>query len=140
MVVRWLIGFVLLITALPASARLFEADSKAYGTSKMDIVGKEVERRERSSVMDITITKVGSSVGSSFFLLCSIRRLAQLRGPYRSVAKIEDLPKRGQMLVGFLKTADEPLSTIDAALSASHPHFAVVDLDQFAPVCDLSKP
>ena len=139
MTVQWLIACLLFIATQVAAAPLFEADSKARGNDKMDIVVKEVERRERSSVLDVTITKVGSSVGASFFLLCSVRELAKLRGPYRHVAKIEDVPTRGQMLVGFLKTKDEPLATIDPALSASHPNFALVDLDQFAPICDRAK-
>jgi hypothetical protein len=35
----------------------------------MDIVLKEVERRPRASLVEIKINSVGSSVGSSFFIL-----------------------------------------------------------------------
>lgn len=138
MTVHWLIGFLLVSTAPTAAAPLFEADSKSQGNIKMDIVIKEVARRERSSVLDVTITRVGSSVGASFFLLCSLRQLARERGPYRYIAKVEDVPKHGQMLVGFLKQPDEPLSSIDTGLSPNTPNFAIVDLEQFAPICDRS--
>ena len=78
----WVICFAILFGSTTAHGELFQADSKRYGNSKMDIVVTEVERRPHSSVIDLKITLVGSSVGSSFFLLCSIRQLAQLRGNY----------------------------------------------------------
>ena len=56
-----------------AHGQLFESDSKRFGNTKMDIKVREVERRERSSVIQVDIQSIGSSVGSSFFLLCSIR-------------------------------------------------------------------
>jgi hypothetical protein len=43
------------------------------------------------------------------------------------------------MLVGFLRTPDEPLSAIDPGFAGKDPRLAVIDLDQFAPICDLSK-
>ena len=55
----WLLAASLgiLIVALPdARGQLFEADSKQFGSSKMDIVLKEVERRPRASVVEIKIT------------------------------------------------------------------------------------
>jgi hypothetical protein len=58
-------------------------------------------------VVEIRINSVGSSVGSSLFILCSIRQLAKLRGPYRYIVKLEEQPKRNQMLVGFLGDAEE---------------------------------
>ena len=130
---------VLLAGVQTAHSQLFEADSKRGGQSKMDIVVREVERRDHSSVMDITITKVGSSVGSSFFLLCSLRKLAQLRGSYRYIVKIEETPKREQILVGFLRTPEVPLSEIDPAFAGLDARTAIIDLDQFAEICDLSK-
>ncbi|MBI5853777.1 MAG: hypothetical protein HZB35_00780 [Nitrospirae bacterium] len=135
----WILGLALLVGTQTAFGQLFEADSKRGGHSKMDIVVKEIERRDRSSIMEITITKVGSSVGSSFFLLCSLRQLAQLRGPYRYIVKIEETPKPGQMLVGFLRAPEESLSAIDTGFAGNHPRLTVIDLDQFAPICDLPK-
>jgi hypothetical protein len=73
----WL-GF-LVVAVPPALGQLFEADSKRLGNSKMDIVLKEIERQPRASVVEVKINSVGSSVGSSFFILCSVRQLAQLR-------------------------------------------------------------
>lgn len=122
-----------------AYGQLFEADSKRYGDPKMDIVVTEVERRPHSSVIDIKITRVGSSVGASFFLLCSIRQLARLRGNYRYIVKLEEKPKRGQMLIGFLRTPSEKLPDIGPEFAEVDASKAVIDLDQFAETCALAK-
>jgi hypothetical protein len=132
-------GLALLCATTPAHAQLFEADSKLLGASKMDIVIKEVERRPHSSVLDIKITSVGSSVGSSFFLLCSIRQLAQQRGNYRYVVKIEEKPKRGQMLIGFLRDRSESVSELGPEFAALEGSKAVIDLDEFAQICGMTK-
>ena len=126
----------LIITTPAANSQLFEADSKRYGESKMDIVVKEIERRERSSIVEVKINKLGSSVGSSFFLLCSLRRLALERGGYRYIVKIEEQPKRGQMLVGFLRGPEENLASLGKEFGALKAKEALIDLDQFAVICD----
>ncbi|MDP2605998.1 MAG: hypothetical protein Q8S00_25935 [Deltaproteobacteria bacterium] len=136
--------FIALIGALtiPAPAvhgQLFESDSKRFGGSKMDIVVREIERRDRSSVIEIKIKTLGSSVGSSFFLLCSLRQLAIERGGYRYIVKIEEHPKRGQMLVGFLRNSDEGPASLDKEFSALTSKDAVIDLDQFAEICGKMK-
>ena len=128
-----------MIAASAAQGQLFESDSKRLGASKMDIVVREIERRERSSVVEIKINTVGSSVGSSFFLLCSLRRLALERGGYRYIVKIEEHPKRGQMLVGFLRSPDEGLATLGKEFSAVTAKDAVIDLEQFAEICAQMK-
>jgi len=121
--------------AAGAQVQLFESRSKRLDGDKMDIVVREIERRERSSVLEITIKSVGSSVGASFFLLCSIRRLALERGNYRYVGKIEERPKRGQMIIGFLLESQEDLSAIAPEFQAPADKAAVIDLEQFAPIC-----
>jgi hypothetical protein len=139
--IAWLLTVSLGILVVPfsdAPGQLFEADSKQFGSTKMDIVLKEVERRPRASVVEIKINSVGSSVGSSFFILCSIRQLAQLRGPYRYIVKLEEQPKRGQMLVGFLIDPAESLASAGPEFSRAYRE-AVIDLEQFAPICDSMK-
>jgi hypothetical protein len=104
----------------------------------MDIVIKEVDRRERSSILDLKITNIGSSVGSSFFIVCSISRLAQIRGDYRYVVKLDQTPKQGQMTIGFLRSATEDPATLGRGfenLGAKD----VLDLEQFAPICSNFK-
>ena len=133
-----LIG-ALMIAAPAAYGQLFEADSKKFGASKMDIVIKEIERRDRSSVVEIKINAIGSSVGSSFFLLCSLRQLALERGGYRYIVKIEEQPKRGQMLVGFLRRPDEGLASLGKEFNAITAKEAVIDLEQFAEICGALK-
>lgn len=115
-----------------AAAQLFSADSKRQGDGKMDIVIAETERNARSSLLEIRIGTVGSSVGSSFFIVCSMRELARVRGGFRHVAKLEFGGTRPQMLVGFLDRADEAPERIDPRLAGQK----VIDLDQFAPICD----
>ena len=104
----------------------------------MDIVLKEVERRPHASVVEIKINSVGSSVGSSFFILCSVRQLGQLRGPYRYIVKLDEQPKRSQMLVGFLSDSLEAPASAGPEFSLTHRE-AVIDLEQFAPICDAMK-
>ena len=120
-------------------AQLFESDSKRYPSSKMDIVVREIERRPRSSVVEIKIRSIGSSVGSSFFILCSIRQLARLRGAYRYVVKLEETPKPGQMLVGFVREPEEPLANIDKQFEKLNPRDTIIELEQFAEICDSMK-
>ena len=128
-----------LLLAAPAHGQLFESDSKRLGDGRMDIVVREIDRRPRTSVLQIDIKKIGSSVGSSFFLLCSVRRLAILRGNYRYIVKVEEQPKPGQMIVGFLREASEDPRTLGAEFNGSDKTEGVIDLEQFAPICDGMK-
>jgi hypothetical protein len=129
---------ILVVALSGARGQLFEADSKQLGSSKMDIVLKEIERRPRASVVEIKVNSVGSSVGSSFFILCSVRRLAKLRGPYRYIVKLEEQPKRNQMLVGFLGDVEESPASAGPEFSRVGRQ-AIIDLEQFAPICDSMK-
>jgi hypothetical protein len=136
---RWAICLALSCVMKGAHGQLFEVDSKRQGYSKMDIVITEVERRPHSSVIDIEIASVGSSVGSSFFLLCSIRQLARLRGDYRYVVKVEEKPKRGQMLVGFLRNRSDSVSELGPEFASVGSSKSVIDLDEFAQICGMTK-
>jgi hypothetical protein len=127
------------LLATPAHGQLFESDSKRFGNSKMDVVVKEIDRRERSSVIQIDIKSIGSSVGSSFFLLCSIRQLARQRGNFRFIVKIEDQPKPGQMIVGFLREANEDPAALGVEFKTVSKTEATIDLEEFAPICDAMK-
>lgn len=124
-----------IITGPATAAEGFRSDSKRFGNPKMDIVITESARQARTSVLDIRINSVGSSVGSSFFILCSVRDLARQRGNYRHVVKVEEKPHRGQMLVGFLDDASEPVEKLDARFAGQQ----VIDLEQFAPICEQMK-
>lgn len=128
----WLATILMTVIVSPVSAQSFRSDSKRFGNSKMDIVLTETERQARTSVVDIHITAIGSSVGSSFFLLCSVRDLAKKRGNYRYIAKREEQPRHGQMLIGFLTSATEPPERLDPRLAGQ----PVIDLEYFAPICD----
>ncbi len=94
----WLTAILAGMLSSPVTAQSFRSDSKRFGNSKMDIVITEMERQTRTSVVDIHITAIGSSVGSSFFLLCSMRDLAKERGNYRYITKAEEQPRRNNGL------------------------------------------
>jgi len=128
-----------LFVAAPAHGQLFESDSKRFSDGEMDIVVREIDRRPRTSVLQIDIKKIGSSVGSSFFLLCSVRSLAMQRGGYRYIAKVEEQPKTGQMIIGFLREASEDPQTLGAEFKSVDQTNGVIDLQQFAPICDGMK-
>lgn len=134
MVVHGLFGSILLVMLLTAfvSAETFRSDSKRFKNSNMDIVVTEIERHPRTSVVDIQSKAIGSSVGSSFFLLCSVRDLAQQRGHYCYVAKAEGQPHPNHMLIGFLKSATDKPEQLDSRLMGQQ----VIDLERFAPICD----
>ncbi len=129
----WLLLPLLCASSAPASETLFQSDSKRFGNPKMDIVVAEVERRPRVSVLEIRIQAIGSSVGSSFFLLCSVRDLARQRGNFRYVSKIEG---NRRMLIGFLRHAGEPAANLGQEFAEAGEAANEIDLEQFAPICD----
>jgi hypothetical protein len=131
-----LLAVVVLPQALAQPRPLFESHSAGLGGGKMDISIREIERRPRASVLDIEVRQIGSSVGSSFFLLCSVRKLDRARGGTGHIVKLEETPKRGQMLIGFLKSADEPPGNADPAFAAAGARAQVVELEQFGAICD----
>jgi hypothetical protein len=124
-----------MVAEISAAGDSFRSDSKRFGNPKMDIVITESARQARTSVLDIRINSVGSSVGSSFFIVCSLRDLARQRGNYRHIVKVEEKPRRGQMLVGFLNDSSEPVEKLDARFAGQQ----VIDLEQFAPICEQMK-
>jgi len=135
-----LVIFLLVVLSPPYAAAqprpLFEAHSAGLGGGKMDISIRETERRPRASVLDIEVRQIGSSVGSSFFLLCSVRKLDRARGGTGYIVKLEETPGRGQMLIGFLKSADEPPGNADPAFAAAGARAQVIELEQFGAICD----
>lgn len=125
-----------LLHAAPAGAELFHTASKQFGPGKMDIVIRETERRPLSSLVEIIVTDPGSSVGSSFFLLCSLRKLGRERGFPRYIAKAENFPAPRTWLVVFLDGPDGDPKQADAELIRFTSPLPVIDLEQFAPICD----
>lgn len=134
----------LLLCALCARATfaeqpLFMFDSKSIAPSKMDIVMREVKRFPRASLLDIDVKSIGSSVGSSFFMLCGVRRLAKTRGDYRYIVKIEESRANYRMLVGFLNSREEDPAVAGQEFADAPSRPEVIDLEQFAPICDSMK-
>jgi hypothetical protein len=123
----------------PAAGQLFEADSKKLGNLKMDIVLREIERRPLASVLEIRIKSIGSSVGSSFFILCSIRELAGIRGDYRHIVKLEERPKPGYMIIGFLRNPTDPIGELGDEFRSLKSPGDVIDLAPFAAICGQMK-
>jgi hypothetical protein len=132
-----LCGALLAMAGSAAAEPLFVSDSKRFGDTKMDIVVREAERLPRASRLEIDIKAIGSSVGSSFFLLCSVRDLARQRGNFRYISKVEG---DRRMLIGFLRHAGEPAANLDPEFAAAGNAAIEIDLEQFAPICDRSFP
>lgn len=122
-----------------AGQPLFVFDSKSLAPSKMDIVMRETKRLPRASLLAIDVKSVGSSVGSSFFILCGVRRLAKIRGDYRYIVKIEDHRTDYRMLVGFLNSREEDPKIAGQEFADAPSSLEVIDLEQFAPICDAMK-
>lgn len=129
-------GVLLALAGSVAADTLFVSDSKRFGESKMDIVVREVERLPRASRLEIDIKAIGSSVGSSFFLLCSVRDLARQRGNFRYISKVEG---DRRMLIGFLRHAGEPAANLGPEFAAAGSAATEIDLDRFAPICDRMR-
>lgn len=119
----------------PAAGQLFEADSKKLGNPKMDIVLREIERRPLVSVLEVRVKSIGSSVGSSFFILCSIRELARIRGDYRHIVKLEERPKPGHMIIGFLKSPTDPIGPLGDEFQSLKAPDDIIDLAPFGAIC-----
>jgi hypothetical protein len=117
--------------SLPAATTLWSSSSKDFGESRSDFLLREVERRPRSSVLEMEIKNIGASVGSSMILACMLARLAEERGGYRYVVKVDSRAANPQqMLVGFSRKPGEKPQSIDPELPASAME---VDLQVFGP-------
>jgi len=124
------------LTARGDTPELFEIRSPEATRTQIDITVREVERRPRSSVIRIEVRKAGSSVGHSFFILCSIRKLAIARGAGRYIATLEDYGSRDDTLVAFLRSEQERPADADPDF-ASSTRTKIADLELFAPICDV---
>ena len=110
--------FIVLFIQGTANASLWSSHSKEFGESKTDLSLKEVERRPKSSVVQIDMKKIGASVGSSMLIACMIHQLADERGGYRYIVKLDERPNnRGQMLIGFMRNGDEKPKSLDPEFS-----------------------
>ena len=125
---------MLAMSAQAPASPLFQASSKHLGDGTMDIVLTEIERRPRTSVIDVTIHARGSSVGGSMFIACSLRELARERGG-RHIAILDGQPRPNQMLIGFLRDAGEDPSDLGAEFANVRRPQGILDLDQLAPLC-----
>lgn len=117
-------------SALSADTR-WSSSAKDFGESRSDFILREVERRPQSSVLQLDIKQIGGSVGASMITACMMIRLAEERGGYRYLVKLDKRATNpGQMLVGFSHQPNPAPQSIDPELPASTP---VLDLDTFGP-------
>ena len=130
-----IVSLSVLSLPLSAASTLWSSSSKDFGESRSDFLLREVERRPRSSVLEMEVKNIGASVGSSMIIACMLARLAEERGRYRYVIKVDSRaanPK--QMLVGFSHKPSEKPQSIDPELPASAME---VDFEVFGP--DFNK-
>lgn len=123
-------GVCVLSLGAPAAETLCSSSSRDFGASRSDFTLREIERRPRSSVLLIEIRDIGSSVGSAMIIAYMLARLAEERGGYRYLVKVDFRGNPERMLVGFSHTPNVRLQSIDPEPPASA---AEVDLDIFGP-------
>lgn len=122
-------GLCLVSLQVPAASTSWTSNSKDFGESRSDFTLREIERRPRSSILQLEIKNIGSSVGSSMIIACMMARLAEERGGYRYLVKVDSLPANpSQMLVGFSNKPNEKPQSIDPELPTSAME---VDLEVF---------
>ena len=68
--------------------------------------------------------------------LCNLRKLGKERGYSRYIAKAENFPVRRTWLVAFLNGPDDDPRQADLQLAGYSQPLPVIDLEQFAPICD----
>ena len=95
----------------------------------------ETAREARYSILRITHEGRLPSVGSSFFIACSVLNLARQRG-FHFVAQLET---SATLKVGFLDSLEDDPAKVVGADFANLPRERKYDAEQFAPICDLSK-
>ncbi len=123
-----LLVLCLLPPHVPAASATWSSSSKDFGESRSDFTMREVERRARSSLVQLDIKNIGGSVGSSMIIACMMARLAEEHGGYRYLVKDDSRPGNpGQMLVGFSHKPHEKPQSIDPELPATAME---VDLDK----------
>jgi hypothetical protein len=109
-------------------------DQKRTDGTTWKVTVTEIERQPRLSILRITHDGRLPSVGSSFFIACTVLSLARKRG-FRFVAQLED---PGTMKIGFLDKLDDDPARMLGREFAGLPAGRKYDAEQFAPICDLS--
>ena len=123
-------------TSSQAENQLFTANARAQGSPNVDVIVTEVERKERTSIVDVQFN-YGPSVASSVFIACSFAKLAKLRG-YRYTVQVEDYGKEGRYLIGFISSISKEAIAALGMEFAKHGVSQVLDNGMFEPICQKS--
>lgn len=116
--------------------QLFTANARAQGIPNVDVIVTEVERKERTSIVDVQFN-YGPSVASSVFIACSFAKLAKLRG-YRYTVQVEDFGKEGRYLIGFIPSPSKEAITTLGSEFKKHDLSQAIDNEMFEPICQRS--
>jgi hypothetical protein len=116
--------------------QLFTANARAEGSPNVDVIVTEIERKGRTSIVDVQFN-YGPSVASSVFIACSFAKLAKVRG-YRYTVQVEDFGKEGRYLVGFIPSPSKEAITALGAEFKKHDSSQAVDNEIFEPICQGS--
>lgn len=116
--------------------QLFTANARAQGSPNVDVIVTEIERKERTSIVDVQFN-YGPSVASSVFIACSFAKLAKLRG-YRYTVQVEDFGKEGRYLVGFIPSPSKEAIAALGEEFEKHDLSQAVDNEIFEPICQRS--
>ena len=120
-------------TPTQAENQLFSANARAQGSQNVDVIVTEVERKERTSIVNVQFN-YGPSVASSVFTACSFAKLAKLRG-YRYIVKVENFDKEGRYLVGFIPSPSKEAIAALGAEFEKHDISQALDIEMFGQIC-----
>lgn len=96
-----LILFIALLIVGCSKDSLVQIDSRDYGDSKHVMKIAELERNSKTSKLKLTYKKMGSSVGSSMFIMRGFYEVAKARGAeYFINLKEWDDPSGGRIFIG----------------------------------------
>ena len=93
----------------PNPVSLVKIESKDYGDTEYNIVIEEIERNGKTSKVKLTYDEMGSSVGSSMFIMKGFHEIAKARGDeYFTNLKEWAAPDGGRFYVGGFTNNPDP--------------------------------
>lgn len=102
-------GLLAILVGCSSSPKLVEVNSADYGDTECQMKVVELERNATTSKLKLTYTKMGSSVGSSMFIMRGFYEVAKARGvEYFFNLKEWDDGDGGRLYIGGFTNNKEP--------------------------------
>ena len=103
------VGLLAFLAGCSKSPKLVEVNSADYGDTECQMKVAELERNATTSKLRLTYTKLGSSVGSSMFIMRGFYEVATARGTeyFFNLEECED-EDGGRLYIGGFTNNKEP--------------------------------